>query len=101
MLFERKETIVHQRRPRYSGEEAMKRGREWYRTVIRPKLQPRDKGKYVAIDVETGDYAIDDDSLRATHVLIDRKPDAEVWMERAGYLVVDSFAGRLPEDPEW
>ena len=89
------------RQPRYSKQEAWRRGTEWYRTLIRPKLGPESKGKYVAIDIETGEYEIADDSMPATHALLARNPDAEIWMERVGHRASVSFGGGPTEDPEW
>jgi hypothetical protein len=51
---------------------------------VRPVLRPEDDGKYVAIDVMTGDYEIDPDDYTAVSRLHARRPGAEVWLERAG-----------------
>jgi hypothetical protein len=48
-------------------------------------LRPEDDGKFVAIDVETGDYEIDNDDYAAVARLRSRKPTADVWLMRAGY----------------
>ena len=42
-------------------------------------------GKFVAIDVETGDYEIDEDDYAAVARLRSRKPAADIWLMRAGY----------------
>jgi hypothetical protein len=60
-------------------------GKEIFDRQIQPKLQPKDDGKFVAIDVGSGDYEIDQDDYRAVARLRSRKPDAEVWLMRAGY----------------
>jgi len=52
---------------------------------VRPALRPEDDGKFVAIDVETGDYEMDDDDYAAVARLRSRKPAADVWLMRAGY----------------
>lgn len=52
---------------------------------VRPALQPEDDGKFVAIDVETGDYEINEDDYGAVARLRARKPTADVWLMRAGY----------------
>ncbi len=88
------------REPRYGKEEYARRGIEWYRSVIRPKLGLELKGKYIAIDIETGEYAIADELLAACHALYARLPDAQPWGERIGYKAVGSFAGHVPEDTE-
>jgi hypothetical protein len=59
------------------------------------------KGKYVAIDIETGEYEVADELLAACHALYARLPNAQPWGERIGYRAVGSFVGRTPEDPEW
>ncbi len=92
---------MHKREPRFSKEEAFRRGTEWYFTAIRPKLGPEFKGKYVAIDIETGEYEIADDSLVASHALIARKPDVAIWMQRVGHRASVSFGGGSTEDPAW
>ena len=42
-------------------------------------------GKFVAIDVGSGDYEIDEDDYAAVARLRSRKPAADVWLMRAGY----------------
>ena len=71
--------------PRYSKEEFARRGQEVYDRAVRPNLRPEDEGQYVAIDVDTGDYAADRDDFTATERLLARKPDAQIWLVRAGH----------------
>jgi hypothetical protein len=52
---------------------------------VRPTLRPEDDGKFVAIDVDTGAYEIDEDDYAAVARLRSRKPAADVWLMRAGY----------------
>jgi hypothetical protein len=63
-------------KPRYSKEEFARRGQETYDRDIRPHLKADDEGKFVAIDIETGTYAIDKDDYTATERLLARNPDA-------------------------
>ncbi len=60
-------------------------GKDIFDRQVRPALRPDDDGKYVAIDVETGDYEIDEDDYAAVKRLRSRKPAADVWLMRAGY----------------
>jgi hypothetical protein len=46
------------RRPRYSKEEFATRGDAIYEAEIRPNLKKKDDGKFVAIDIEAGQYEI-------------------------------------------
>src|ERR1700687_2797124 len=59
-------------------------GKIFDRQVL-PALRPEDDGKFVAIDVETGDYEIHEDDYAAVARLRARKPAADVWLMRAGY----------------
>jgi hypothetical protein len=52
---------------------------------VRPALRPEDDGKFVAIDVETGEYEMDEDDYTAVTRLRARKPAADVWLMQAGY----------------
>jgi hypothetical protein len=67
------------REPRYPPEEFARRGEELYHKVIAPQLPAESKGQFVAIDIETGAYEVDDDSLTATLRLLERLPDAQIW----------------------
>lgn len=45
---------------RIPEEEIIPRGEEIYERSVRPGLRPEDEGKFVAIDVMGGGYAVDD-----------------------------------------
>ena len=70
--------------PRYSREEFAQRGEDMYARAVRPHLQASDDGKFVAIDIETGAYEVDRDDFTATERLLARRPDAQIWLVRAG-----------------
>jgi hypothetical protein len=71
--------------PRRSLEEIDRLGTEVFDRRIRPALRPEDDGKFIAIDVDSGDYEIDEDDYTAITRLEARKPAAEVWLMRAGF----------------
>jgi hypothetical protein len=58
---------------------------EVYARRVRPALRQEDDGKFVAIDLESGEYEIDPDDYTAVMRLRARRPDAEIWLERAGH----------------
>jgi hypothetical protein len=60
-------------------------GADIFDRQIRSALRPEDDGKFVAIDVETGEYEMDADDYTAVTRLRARKPAADVWLLRAGY----------------
>lgn len=80
--------------PRYSKEEFAERGQAIYEREIRPHLQATDEGKFVAIDIETGAYALDTDDYAATERLLGRHPNAQIWLGRAGHRATHRLGGR-------
>jgi hypothetical protein len=59
-------------------------GQDVFDREVRPAIRPEDDGKFVAIDVSTGDYEIDEDDYAAVTRLRAREPAADVWLMRAG-----------------
>lgn len=80
--------------PRYSKEEFARRGDAIYEKDILPNLTPKNVGKFLAIDIETGDYEIAADEMKAGDKLRARLPEAQIWMVRIGYTSTRSFGGR-------
>lgn len=80
--------------PRYSKEQFARRGDELYELNIRPLVEARNTGKYVAIDIETGAYEVDADELAASDRLLARQPDAQIWLRRIGSRYVRRFGPR-------
>ena len=86
-------------KPRYSKEEFARRGDQIYEKSIRQHLKKSDIGKFVVIDIETGEYEIDVDEIAASDRLLARIPDAQVWLRRVGSKYARSFGPRFrPEE---
>lgn len=79
---------------RYPKEEFARRGDAIYERDVRPKLTAKDVGKYAAIDIETGEYEIATNELRAGDRLLARLSEAQIWMVRVGSRYVHRFGGR-------
>jgi hypothetical protein len=79
---------------RYSKEEFAHRGDAIYESTVQPHLKPEDKDRFVALDIDTSDFEIDDDELAACDRLRARLPDAQIWMVRVGSRYVHRFGGR-------
>jgi hypothetical protein len=86
------------RQPRYSKEEFARRGDEIYETQVRPQVEEGNKGKIVAIDIETGEFELADDTMIATRRLYERLPDAQPWVVRIGYRAVHRYGARSLRD---
>ncbi len=71
--------------PHLSAEETARRGDEIYERQIRSQVEPANFGKIVAIDVETGTYALEETALAASRHLQALHPSTEVWFVRVGH----------------
>lgn len=61
------------------------RGAALYEQKIRPLVEPRENGKFVVIDIFSGDYEVDIRDADATSRLLVRRPDAMTWAVRVGH----------------
>jgi hypothetical protein len=80
--------------PHYSKEEFARRGDELYERNVRPNIDINDEGKFVVIDIDTGDYEIEVDELDAYDRLIARHPEAQVWVMQVGSRYARRFGPR-------
>ncbi len=74
------------------------RGEEVYHRIVRPYLTEADRGKVVAIDVESEDYTIGKDAVEAVHPLEARRLNARIWLRRVGFKAMHWF-GNAPREP--
>lgn len=72
---------------RWTPEELALLGAEILDHRVRPMLRPGDDGKFVAIDVGSDDFEVDDDDYAAVSRLRARSPSADVWLGRVGQSV--------------
>ena len=84
--------------PRYSREEFARRGQEIYLRDVLPFAQSNHQNEFVAIDIETGEYQIDQDDYTATEHLLIRQPNAQIWLARVGYAATYRVGG--PRTPK-
>ena len=78
---------------RRSAEETARLGKEIYQRDIRPLVEADHHGKVIAIDVDTGDYAVADTASAAAKRLRAERPDAGVWLTRVGNPTLRRFGG--------
>ena len=74
--------------PADDAEKHIALGQEIYETRIRHLVEPGGRGKYVVLDIATGDYAIGADLGYTTQELRTRRPDAVLYTVRIGYPAV-------------
>ena len=81
-------------RPLRPREETARLGREIYERNIREQVEADHHGEVVAIDVDSGDWAIADSVVDARDRLRALRPHAlNVLFERVGYRTLYSFGG--------
>jgi len=63
----------------------IRRGEVPYEEQIRAGVEPGNRGKFLALDVKTGDYEIDSSELAALDRLEARNPNALLYLLRIGH----------------
>ena len=71
--------------PRYTADEIAARGREIYEKQLRDKLEAGNIGKFLVIDIETGEYEMDEDDLVASKRASRKNPGGARYGMRIGY----------------
>ena len=81
-------------------DEVARLGKAIYERDIRPQIEADHYGEVVAIDVDSGKWAIGEEVLEAVDCLRTQQPEAvNVLLERIGYQALDNLGGRFCEDP--
>jgi hypothetical protein len=70
--------------PRYSSDEIVQRGQALYDQQIRSQVETPHKGKFLVLDIETGNYEIDVDELAALKRAKAKNPDVALYILRVG-----------------
>lgn len=68
-----------------STAEVCARGQRLYDERLRDQLEPQHNGKYVVLDIETGDYELDANQLAASDRAWAKHPNAPLYSVRVGY----------------
>ena len=79
----------------YTPNEVAARGHAFYEDHIRSKVEPGNKGKFLVLDIETGEYEIDVDHLTATKRVLVKRPDAMLFGLRIGHRTAYRLGGRF------
>jgi hypothetical protein len=81
-----------------SREEVAQRADQLYESRIRQEVETEENiGKMVIINIETGDYKVDENGLRAADYLSEKHPNARLFGIKIGYNVAASFGGGVME----
>ena len=66
-----------------------------YQEKIKHLVEPAENGKFIVIDVESGDYEIDEDHIAASDRLYERRPNAAAYGGRVGYPTTYILSGSI------
>jgi hypothetical protein len=84
---------------RYPKEEIAQRGESIFEKQIRSHLEGKNPRHFLAIDIETGDYEINESEMAACARLRARVPDAQIWLRKVGSRSARRFGGRRSPVP--
>jgi hypothetical protein len=70
--------------PRYTREQIAAHAKAIYEQQIRPRVEPEHTGKYLVINIETGDYELGEDKLSVSERAYARFPGAPLYGMRIG-----------------
>lgn len=85
-------TVIH--RTRYTSQEIVQRGQALYDTRIRAEVEPQHNGKFLVLDIETGDYEIDQDSLTALDRAKAKRAEPTLYLVRVGFPTAFNLGAR-------
>ena len=77
-------------------QELARRGRAYYDQFLRAKLEPEHKGKFLALEVETGDYELGDSHLEALDKAEAKHPNSVFCILRIGPRTAGRIGAQLP-----
>ena len=76
-----------------TGQQIGQRGHALYDQQIRAQVEQDHRGKFLILDVNTGDYEIDAEDLTASKRLLARRPDAVLFGVRVGHRAAYRLVG--------
>lgn len=78
----------------FSHEEVARRAKQLYESSIRQQVESEENiGKMVIIDIESGEYKVDQTGLQGAKYLSEKHPNARLFGICIGYNVAASLGG--------
>ncbi len=78
--------VKDRREHHYTTQEIARRGREIYERRISREVEPVHRGKFIIIDINTGEYVIGESGREASSRMRERNPEAVMHGTRVGAL---------------
>jgi hypothetical protein len=73
--------------------ELVARGRAYYDAHLRATVEPQHTGKFLALDVESGDYEVDEDEMAAIRRARAKHPESLFCVLRVGHRAAHRIGG--------
>ena len=70
---------------KYTIDEVCDQGEKIYAEQIKHLVEPQENGRFIVIDIESGDYEIDVEDIDASRRLWEWRPDSVRFGARIGY----------------
>lgn len=83
--------------PRYSSLEIVRRGQALYEQQLRAQVAADNAGKFLVLDIETGEYEIDADERAALKRAKAKRLDAPLYLLRIGSPTAYRLGGTVQE----
>ncbi|MBM4033694.1 MAG: hypothetical protein FJ291_18200 [Planctomycetes bacterium] len=71
-----------------------RRGQAYYDEHLRARLEPEHDGRFLALDVETGDYEVDEDEMAAIQRARAKHPQTLFYVLRIGHRAAHRIGGK-------
>jgi hypothetical protein len=81
--------------PRYKTDDIVARGKEIYEQQLKDKLESQNFGKFLVIDIETGEYEMDEDDLTAVLRAYQKNPNGIRYEMHIGYATSGTIGNAL------
>ena len=81
-----------------SLKEITERGWDIYLKEIRPQVIDQHRGEFLVVDIESGDYEVDENAAAATQRMMHRHPEGHRYLLRVGYRTTYSIGGGQEPD---
>lgn len=85
--------------PRYTPDELARLGDAMFEREVAARVCGEDPRHFVAIDVESGAYEVDRNESLTIQRLLERRPDAQLWLRRVGSRYAHRFGPRAQAVP--
>ena len=69
---------------KYTTDEVCDRGEQIYAERIKRLVEPQENGKFIVIDIESGDYEIDEEHTDASRRMRERRPHSIRYAGKIG-----------------